>query len=418
MKLLIAEDDLTCRVMLEAVSRKWGYEPVGVEDGEAAWQVLQGEDPPRLLLLDWEMPRLSGPALCQRVRRHEEGVTSYIMLLTARSDIDDIVDGLEAGANDFVAKPFQATEVKARLQVGRRMLDLDALVAQRTSDLETLNQELHREMAERERMETQLRLSQKLESVGQLAAGVAHEINTPTQYVGDNTCFLQEAFGELFLLYGHYARGGGAGRHRIPKRRGAASHRAGPRGHAADRQDSWGDERISHPGLEEKEPVDINRVIESTATVASNEWRYVAELDMDLESELPTIRGYRAELGQVLLNLIVNGAHAIAEVVGDGSQSKGRITVSTRSEAEIVEIRVSDTGSGIESATQEKMFDPFFTTKEVGKGTGQGLSIARSVVVDKHGGNLSFETESGRGTTFIIHLPIDSAITLATEVAA
>lgn len=124
MKLLIAEDDLTSRTMLEAVTRKWGYEPVAVENGEAAWEILQQSDSPRLLLLDWEMPKLGGTELCQRLRAEETTDPPFIILLTARSETNDIVEGLEAGANDYISKPFENAELQARLRVGRRMLDL------------------------------------------------------------------------------------------------------------------------------------------------------------------------------------------------------------------------------------------------------------------------------------------------------
>lgn len=124
MKVLIAEDDLTSRTILTAVVRKWGYEPIAVEDGEAAWQVMQGGEPPRLLLLDWEMPKLSGLELCKRIRKQESSNPPFIILLTARSHTDDIVSGLEFGANDYISKPFENAELRARLQVGRRMLDL------------------------------------------------------------------------------------------------------------------------------------------------------------------------------------------------------------------------------------------------------------------------------------------------------
>lgn len=126
MKLLIAEDDSTSCAMLAAIVSKWGYEPIAVEDGEAAWTILQADDPPRLLLLDWEMPVLDGLKLCQRIRQQETNDHPYIILLTARSDTTDIVSGLHAGSNDYIAKPFENTELQARLQVGQRMLKLQA----------------------------------------------------------------------------------------------------------------------------------------------------------------------------------------------------------------------------------------------------------------------------------------------------
>ncbi len=163
---------------------------------------------------------------------------------------------------------------------------------------------------------------------------------------------------------------------------------------------------FSHPGVEGMGQVDLNRAIESTITVATNEWKYVAEMETDFGPELPPVPCLPGELNQVVLNLIVNAAHAIADVVGEGEKGKGTITISTRRDGEFVEIRIADTGTGIPEQTRAKIFDPFFTTKEAGKGTGQGLSMAQAVVVKKHGGTLDFETEIGKGTTFIIRMPL------------
>jgi signal transduction histidine kinase len=159
--------------------------------------------------------------------------------------------------------------------------------------------------------------------------------------------------------------------------------------------------------------LDLNRAIDSTITVSRNEWKYVAEMETYLDAALPPVYCLPGEFNQVILNIIVNAAHAIAAVVGDAAGGKGKITVRTHRDDDWAEIRISDTGSGIPEAIRERIFDPFFTTKEVGRGTGQGLAIARSVVVDKHAGTLSFETELGKGTTFVIRLPVGSETTVA-----
>ena len=265
-------------------------------------------------------------------------------------------------------------------------------------------------------LEGQLAHAQKLESIGQLAAGIAHEINTPIQYVGDNTRFLQEALGDLQPLLD-------ACRAPAPEMetvRCAAK--------AADleyllaeipqalRQSLEGIARVSHivramkdfshPGTASKTMTDLNRALDSTATVASNEWKYVADLHLDLDSELPLVPCLPADLNQVFLNMIVNAAHAIADVVGDGSQGKGVITVSTRRREDWVEVRVGDTGTGMTEEIKTRIFDPFFTTKPVGRGTGQGLAISHTVIVEKHQGTIHVETAPGRGTTFVIGLPL------------
>jgi len=284
------------------------------------------------------------------------------------------------------------------------------------------------DVTDRRHLESQLSQAQKLESIGQLAAGIAHEVNTPTQYVGDNTRFMEEAFGDLSTLLTQFqalldtARSGPVPAEVIEATEAAIEEAdldyLNDEIPTAIRQSMEGIQRVtqivaamkefSHPGQAEKQPSDINKQIESTITVSRNEWKYVAELTADLDRELPLVPCLAAELNQVFLNIIVNAAHAIRDVVGE-SGDKGQITVTSRQNDGWVEIRIADTGSGIPDHARAKVFDPFFTTKQVGKGTGQGLAIAHSVVVDKHGGTLTFETEMGRGTVFIIRLPVGGA---------
>ena len=274
--------------------------------------------------------------------------------------------------------------------------------------------------------ERELRQAQKLEAIGQLAAGIAHEINTPIQYVGDNVRFLGDACTDLTAVLEQaeaLRRAAQAGEPVAEPVRALAAVQAEvdlpfllaeiP---ATVEQTLEGVERVativramrefSHPGSEEKTLADINRALESTITVSRNEWKYVAEVATCLSEDLPLLNCLPGELNQVFLNILVNAAHAIADRTDHGRSGKGVITVSTRADDRWLEVRIADTGGGIPAAVQERVFDPFFTTKGVGKGTGQGLAIARSVVVDKHRGNLRFQTEPGQGTTFIIELPL------------
>jgi signal transduction histidine kinase len=278
---------------------------------------------------------------------------------------------------------------------------------------------------ERQEFEIQLRQAQKLESIGQLAAGIAHEINTPTQYIGDNTRFLKEAFTSVVQLLKQYqeavkeAESGGVRGELLEKIAQAKEEQdldfllqEIP---SAIDQSLEGIERVakivramkdfSHPNNAEKTAIDINHAIESTVTVTRNEWKYVANLETELDRNLPAVPCLPGEVNQVILNLIVNAAHAIGDAVR-GTEEKGLIRVTTTRVGEWVEIRVADTGTGIPEQARSRIFEPFFTTKEVGKGTGQGLAITRSVVVDKHGGTITFETEVGKGTTFIVRIPL------------
>lgn len=282
---------------------------------------------------------------------------------------------------------------------------------------------------ERQRMEVQLRQSQKLESIGQLAAGIAHEINTPTQYVGDNTRFVKDSFDAVVkVLKSHEellaaAKAGSVAPELLRRcekvlAESDLEYLCG-QVPAAIEETLEGIERVtkivramkdfSHPGGKEKVAADLNKAIESTVTVARNEWKYVADLRLQLAYNLPLVPCFLGEINQALLNLIVNAAHAIGDVVTKNPGTKGLITVETRLDGDSARISVSDTGTGIPESARSKIFEPFFTTKDVGKGTGQGLAMVYGTVVKRHGGDVSFETEMGRGTTFTIRLPLKPA---------
>jgi len=286
-------------------------------------------------------------------------------------------------------------------------------------------EKLRAETEARQKLEMDLRHSQKLEAVGQLAAGIAHEINTPIQFVGDSVRFLKEAFDAQRALIGHYRRAVEALAH------------AGVNGALVDQICSSESEldldylernvpgsidrclggvsrvativramkEFAHPDGGEKSPADLNAALSATLAIARNEYKYVADVETDW-GEIPAVACYVGDLNQVFLNLIVNAAHAIAEVVGN-TGSKGKIRVSTRRDGPWVNILVADSGCGIPESIRDRVFEPFFTTKPVGKGSGQGLAIARSIVVEKHGGELNFESTIGKGTTFTIRLAID-----------
>lgn len=544
MKILIAEDDSVSRLRLRTSLISWGYEVQAVEDGIQAFQILGGADSPRLAILDRIMPRMDGLEVVRKVREHSASEPIYIILLTSQDGREDTIQGLEAGADEYVIKPYNPRELRARIKAGERVLELQTALSRRVGDLEcALNARrqaeealrksdersrmlfttiphpiwvydlqtleflevndaaishygysrgeflrmnitdirlpedvprlkadlkkirLHekksshwkhrlkdgriievqisshtidfagreavlvvaQDITEQKRLEVELRHSQKLEAVGSLAAGIAHELNTPIQFVGDNLRFLEGAFaglGELIGSYQDMKNAAAAGeldarlldgvrqaeetadldylRDEVPK---------------AVRQSLDGIERVAtivramkdfaHPDHGERTAADLNRALESTLTVARNELKYVADVETDFR-ELPPVPCRLGDLNQVFLNLLVNAAHAIRDVVKDTGK-RGRIRVTTRQDGAHVKIAISDTGCGIPPEIREKIFDPFFTTKEVGRGTGQGLAIARSIIVEKHGGTLTFESEVDRGSTFVVRLPLGTA---------
>jgi PAS domain S-box-containing protein len=291
------------------------------------------------------------------------------------------------------------------------------------------------DVSDRKALERQLAIAQKLESVGELAAGIAHEINTPTQYIGDNLHFLSTAFTGLQEAL--------AGVEAVARRLAAASGDAqaladidaARTGADADflleeaphalEQSVEGVGRVtaivsamkkfSHPGGEEKTAVDVNAAVENTVIVAKNEWKYVADVDLELDRTLPPVMCLPGDFNQVLLNILVNAAHAVGEKV-KGTTDKGRIVIRTEADGDFLKLSVTDTGMGISEANRPKIFDPFFTTKEVGKGTGQGLAITHNIVVVKHGGSIDFESEPGVGTTFVVRVPFGDGASRATPI--
>ena len=306
----------------------------------------------------------------------------------------------------------------------------DGRVLERSSRLQREGEKIvgrvysYRDITERRALESQLRHAQKLQAVGQLAAGVAHEINTPAQFVSDSLSFLVDCFRDELGLVEHYRRALAAlseapGHEAVASAARAAEQAAdqafieqnvpGSLDRALD-----GIERIAtivramkefaHPDRREKSPTDLNHALEVTLTIARNEYKYIADVDLAL-GELPNVMCHAGDVNQAFLKLIVNAAHAIADDV-NGTSRRGRIRIETKADGDEVVISVSDTGTGIPEAIRDRVFEPFFTTKEVGRGSGQGLAIARSVVVDKHGGSITFDSQVGRGTTFYVRLPI------------
>jgi PAS domain S-box-containing protein len=301
-------------------------------------------------------------------------------------------------------------DITAKREEARKKQDLqDRLVA---------------EMKERERVVIELQLAQKLESVGRLAAGIAHEINTPIQYVGDSADFLHSAFGDVTTLLDAYT----------------AAVKALPPGPAADAQHAElarlaeqhdlpfiraelpraferifdGVGRVStivkamkefaHPDSQEQNPADLNHALETTLLVASNEYKYIAKVRTEF-GPLPSVVCNIGELNQVFLNLIVNAAHAIHDAGKDCDI--GEIRVATEVAGDQAIVRIRDNGCGIPPDNLSKLYDPFFTTKEVGRGTGQGLSIAHAILVDKHEGAIEVSSEVGVGTEFVLKIPVN-----------
>lgn len=282
---------------------------------------------------------------------------------------------------------------------------------------------LGEDVTEIKTLEAQLSQAAKMEAVGQLAAGIAHEINTPTQYVSDSVTFIREVFQELSTLFAPAEAFSTASTPPDPavteKMQMALRdidfgfiQREMPS--TFSRIETGIDKisaivramnRFAHSGQNEKKMTDIGELLENALTISQNEWKYVAKLEKDLDQNLGCLMCHPGDISQVFLNVIINAAHAIEDTVR-GKSKKGAIFVSTRKAGEWAEIRIRDTGTGIPEHARGKIFNLFFTTKTIGKGTGQGLAIAYNTIVNKHGGEITFDSKPGEGTTFIIRLPM------------
>jgi PAS domain S-box-containing protein len=283
-----------------------------------------------------------------------------------------------------------------------------------------------REEEKRTILEKELQVSQKLEAVGTLAAGIAHEINTPIQFIGDNITFLYDSMKDLFKGF-HCLKEMVSG---LDDGTGTLKKRIHGIEEACDLefleteipqaldQSREGVERVSaivrtmkdfsHMGCGDLAVEDLNKAIETTITISQNEWKYVAEMKTDLDSALPPVSCFIGDIKQVILNLILNAAHTIQDALTARNEALGCITIRTYVHGSSAVIEIADTGMGIDDKNRDRVFEHFFTTKDVGRGTGQGLPMAYHTIVEKHKGEIGFTTEMGKGTTFCVKIPITS----------
>lgn len=426
--ILIVDDDEVNSMLVEQCLKNAGYRPYTANCGVAAFEIMD-EHEVDLILLDIVMPEIDGLQVLQTLRTRFSRQQLPIIMLTGCDEADDAVRAFDHGANDYVVKPVPYMKllaiIETHVDLKRSVLRLEQFSHELENKVKERTKDLEKQIEETREAERELRQARKLEAVGQLAAGVAHEINSPMQFIHDNTEFLDSAFGDLTKLQSKYAEYVEAGRsagvakgllEEVDKVRddvdldylldeipvAFAEARDG-----IDRVTRIvrAMKQFAHPGSGQKQPVDLNQIVESTIVVSSNEWKYVAEVETSLDAHLPGVDGFAQELSQVVLNLIVNAAHAIEAVAGDTGKNRGTISVATNACESGIELRIADTGCGIPTEIAERVFDPFFTTKEVGKGTGQGLAIAYSIIKDKHGGDIAFESDDS-GTTFVIRLPL------------
>jgi len=546
MDILIAEDEFISRNMLQKMLEMGGHKVLVVEDGLQAWKLFQKNDV-KMVITDWIMPQMDGLELCKKIRSAGKKNYTYVIVLTAKDQQEDLIKVFNSGADDYISKPVDHEELKARIKTGERVIQLeeehkrindilknaerdwrnsfnsledimiiidrdyniemindsglvllgkskeevigekcyqimhgknspeehcpfreslktkkpssieiyedlfgkhfsvksspifdengeiikfvdlirDITKNKRAEDVLTKNKEkLEQALKELKNTQAQIVQSEKMASIGQLAAGVAHEINNPSGFVSSNLKTLMDYQNDLNQLIKEYRKlvtdlkDTIADNNLSPALSKQIAQIATLETEVdidfvqEDIQDliqdcREGTERIkkividlkdfAHPGEDKLQFADINSGMESTLNVVNNELKYKARLIKDF-GVLPDVKCYPQQLNQVFMNILVNAVQAI--------EKQGEINIKTRHVDGHVEIAISDTGSGISEENLNKIFDPFFTTKDVGKGTGLGMNIAYNII-NKHNGTIDVESKVGEGTTFMIRIPAE-----------
>jgi two-component system, NtrC family, sensor kinase len=415
--ILIVDDELPNRKLLETLLHPEGYRTHAVANGEQALASV-AQCAPDLILLDVMMPCMDGYQVARTLKADPSTANIPIVMITALIDRSSRLEGLNAGVEEFLTKPVDRAELWLRVRnllrlktLGDALRDHSSLLEQqvraRTASLEKSNEQLREQIRQREAAQHELRLAQKLEAVGHLAAGIAHEINTPVQYVGDSVQFLKSAFADMLDIVKTsdatlYSMDTDLDflRVEVPaaiERVIEGLQRVTSIVHAM--------KEFAHSGGPGKQAADLNRALKATLQIARAEYRHVATIDLRC-GDIPEVLCNVGELSQAFLNLIVNAAHALAD--SGRNSASGWIKICTTFVDNSVELTFEDNGCGIPEDLVAKIYDPFFTTKEIGRGSGQGLAITRTIVVDKHGGSIGVVSSPSIGTCFTLRLPVSS----------
>ncbi len=420
MKILVAEDDYVSRLLVKKAVEKIGHEVLEAEDGKIALDLFL-EHKPDMIISDWMMPEMDGIELCKKIRSSDKKTYSYIILLTAKDNMTDLVEVFEAGADDYIVKPFKPDELRSRLKNGERIIKLEGEHHDLQEELIDKNNKLDKTLARLKTTQSQILQAEKMASIGQLAAGVAHEINNPIGFISSNLDALNDYMTDFDTLLQHFQKLEKTLKESnqenlsseikkqiqtisdyeeeievdylkddIPELLKDCKEGTGRVGKIVGDLKSF-----AHPGNDEQMLIDINKGLESTLNVVNNEIKYKATVSKEF-GEIPLVEGYPQKLNQVFMNILVNAAQSIKE--------KGEIKIVTKQKGNYVAVSISDNGCGIEKDHLSKIFDPFFTTKEIGKGTGLGMNIAYNIIKE-HKGKIDIKSQVGKGTVFTIILP-------------
>lgn len=391
MKILVAEDDNTTMSIIRFMLDKWGYEHLSASDGNEAWKIMQAENPPQLLLLDWMMPGIDGVELCRKIKKQIIDRPVYVIMLTSKSDRDDIVKGLEAGADDYVPKPPDRLMIKARIDVGLRSLAMQNRVHEYASNMEKLARERAEQLVHADRMST----------LGILSAGIGHEINNPLFFISLNIKVIEDCWNDVDSCLRECSAA--FKNDSVLMMSEEMPSIIGDMKSGVSRIQSIVDglKTYSHIDSEDRmSPVSIKECISESLFLCKSHLKNRVKVELALPEEDLSVRCNMARLEQVLVNLFINAADAMENITSDAV-----ISIGLEKNGNRIAVKVRDSGYGIPDHAIDKIFEPFFTTKDVGKGTGLGLSISSSIV-QSIGGSMTASNVPEGGAEFVIDLPV------------
>jgi signal transduction histidine kinase len=417
-EVVIAEDNAEMRRLLAfLIGREFQVRVAG--NGRMALEAVQ-ESLPELVVTDVMMPEMSGTDLCRVLKEDPETRGIPVMLVTSKAEREMKIEGLELGADDYVTKPFHPRELLARVRSLVRLRQLQQEIAAQNASLEASNADLERALSDLKEAEVQLVQAERLAAVGELSAGVAHEVNNPLNFARNSLATLRTYVNDLRNVAQRVAELDTSSPSKLSTQLEDLERDKAELGfdELADARSELvgivneGLDRTTHlvsdlrefaaPHRGENLPIDVRAGLRSTVHLLGHRLREAgAELTLAIDEGVPTVVGDAGALNQVFLNILKNAAEAIE---GEG----GLIHVTASGEEAQVVVRIRDTGSGIEAAVQERLFEPFYTTKVAGKGTGLGLSMSRRIV-ERHGGSIEIESEPGEGTCVTVRLPAEGA---------
>ena len=393
MRVLIADDDLVTRTVVASFVSKLGHDIVIAEDGAQAWEILNGETPPDIALLDWEMPHLDGVDICERLKTRAEGEPLiYTILLTGKSNKEDRIIGYNSGAHDFYSKPVDPKELRSRVAVGERLVEYDRRIAQLASNMERLAESRAKQLIHADRLVT----------LGTLSAGIVHEINNPVSFISGNIQMF-EMFWPIMqpVLQKELNENPESKKLKMIIEEFADMVKSMKKGTLRIKNIIQGLKAHAHGEKDDvRKPCDLKECVENALLLCQNTLKNRVRIEKEYEKNLPTILGNHTQIEQVIVNLFTNAADAMGE-------KGGVITVNMSAMKEEVVITVKDNGSGIPEDVRENIWDPFYTSKPVGKGTGLGLSISKGLIKDHKGTLVLADADPSRGAMFVITLPIE-----------